>query len=107
MTSAIMFKDKDVWGSNGVMEDILAKLIKHSPEGSRLLSWSIQHYRSFYPGAVCDLGEAVENEQEILEWKKTIRSALDQVRSERMLTDRGEKWLSENRELLIGITDQC
>ncbi len=105
MTAAFSYKDKDVWASNGQVEDMLVALIKFAPDNSRLLQLCIDQYRCYYSGIVVFLHEAIETEDEKNGWKVAIKQSLDHIQSCQIWTDVGKKWILDNRDALVKIVD--
>lgn len=105
MSSAFTFQKNIVWGTNGTIEEILIKLIKYSPDDSKLLQWSIEHYREFWPGLGCDLTDILSDNDSKAQWREAIQQALDDMKNSGILTEYGLQWLEENREELINIAE--
>ncbi|HEY9842509.1 MAG TPA: hypothetical protein V6D23_18750 [Candidatus Obscuribacterales bacterium] len=105
MSSAITFKENQVWGTNGAIEEILIKLIKYSPDNSSLLQWSLEHYRESFPGICCDLTEILTDDEAIAHWQATIEQALKALQDSGGWTDYGKSWIAENFETLVDIAE--
>ena len=105
MSSAFVYGERIVWGSNGAIEEILKLLIRYAPDNSTLLGWALEHYREFFSGCCCHLEAVLTGPELIAQWQVIMARILDELRLEGGWTELGIAWIDAERENLIHIAD--